>query len=60
MGVNEKTVRNIFREHVEVLDKARQITAPEWLGVDELHLRCPFPSMIVVFWAGGKKKPREP
>lgn len=28
VGVNEKTVRNIFREHVETLDEGRRITAP--------------------------------
>ncbi len=44
VGVNEKTVRNIFTEHVEQLDSERTISAPEWLGIDELfmlkHYRC--------------------
>lgn len=53
VGVNEKTVRNIFREHVEVLDEGRQITAPEWLGVDELHLLGDFRAMLT---APGEKK----
>jgi transposase len=38
VGVNEKTVRNLFREHVEKLDSGRTLTAPEWLGIDEIHL----------------------
>jgi transposase len=52
VGVNEKTVRNVFREHVETLDEEHQITAPEWLGVDEQKLigdfRC-------IFTAPGEK-----
>lgn len=44
VGVNEKTVRNIFTEYVEQLDADRTISAPEWLGIDELfmlkHYRC--------------------
>ena len=53
VGVNEKTVRNIFREHVEALDSTRTITAPEWLGVDELHLLGDFRAMLT---APGEKK----
>lgn len=53
VGVNEKTVRNIFRGHVEALDKDRQIDAPEWLGVDELHLLGDFRGILT---APGEKK----
>lgn len=46
VGVNEKTVRNIFREYVAVLEEDREVTAPAWLGIDELYLirqpRCIF------------------
>jgi transposase len=46
VGVNEKTVRNVFREHVAALEAEREVTAPTWLGIDELHLlhrpRCIF------------------
>jgi transposase len=38
VGVNEKTVRNLFHEHVEKLDSERVLTAPEWIGIDEIHL----------------------
>ena len=38
VGVNEKTVRNLFHEHVEKLDSERTLTAPEWIGIDEIHL----------------------
>ena len=46
VGVNEKTIRNIFREYVAELEVNREITAPAWLGIDELFLirkpRCIF------------------
>lgn len=38
VGVNEKTVRNIFREYVALLEEDREISAPAWLGIDELFL----------------------
>lgn len=38
VGVDEKTIRNIFREYVARLEKERVTFAPEWLGVDELKL----------------------
>jgi transposase len=53
VGVNEKTVRNIFHEHIEALDAERTITAPEWLGVDELYLLGDFRAMLT---APGEKK----
>jgi transposase len=46
VGVNEKTVRNVFREYVALLEEDREIEAPAWLGIDELFLirkpRCIF------------------
>jgi len=46
VGVNEKTIRNIFREYVGQLEASREIEAPTWLGIDELFLirkpRCIF------------------
>ena len=46
VGVNEKTVRNVFREYVALLEEDREIETPTWLGIDELFLirkpRCIF------------------
>jgi transposase len=46
VGVNEKTVRNIFNEFVGELDAKYWPLAPDWLGIDELFLvgkpRCIF------------------
>lgn len=37
-GLHEKTVRNIFEDYVEALDKQFKIETPRWLGIDEVHL----------------------
>lgn len=37
-GVDEKTIRNVFKEYSEELDKDWKILAPEVLGIDECHL----------------------
>ncbi len=39
VGVDEKTVRNIFRFHVRHLESTVRIETPRWLGIDEIHLR---------------------
>jgi transposase len=38
IGVDEKTVRNIFRDHIAKLDAAYEPHTPAWLGIDELFL----------------------
>lgn len=38
IGVDEKTIRNIFSEYVEREEKKRVILAPYWLGIDELKI----------------------
>lgn len=38
VGVDEKTVRNIFRDYVNRLEKNLQIELPQWLGIDEIHI----------------------
>lgn len=53
VGVNEKTVRNIFHEHIETLDTERLLTAPEWLGLDELYILSGFYGVLT---APGEKQ----
>ena len=53
VGVNEKTVRNIFTEHVGQLDTTRTISAPEWLGIDELFMLKEYRCMLT---APGEKR----
>jgi len=38
VGRDEKTVRNIFFDHVRKLDSGYMPRTPEWLGIDELFL----------------------
>lgn len=38
IGVDEKTIRNVFSDYVEREEKKRILLAPFWLGIDELTL----------------------
>jgi len=38
IGVDEKTVRNIFKDYVAELEAQTDFRTPEWLGIDEIHL----------------------
>lgn len=38
VGLDEKTVRNVFSEYVERLDQESSRVFPEWLGIDEIHI----------------------
>ncbi len=38
VGVDEKTVRNLFKSYVERLDRTVVFQTPEWMGMDEVHL----------------------
>src|SRR5574343_537580 len=38
LGVDEKTIRNIFADYVTRVEKSFTFVTPEWLGIDEVHL----------------------
>lgn len=38
IGVDEKTVRNIFNDYVAELEAKTEFRTPRWLGLDEVHL----------------------
>ncbi|WP_214720682.1 ISL3 family transposase [Exiguobacterium sp. s192] len=38
IGIDEKTVRNIFRDYVTELEAETQFETPKWLGLDEIHI----------------------
>lgn len=40
-GVDEKTVRNIFRDYINELEKQVRFEIPQWLGIDEIHILRP-------------------
>lgn len=37
--MHEKTVRRLFQEYVEELESAHKFVTPEWLGIDEIHIK---------------------
>lgn len=41
IGLDEKTIRNIFRDYVNRLEKTFRFQTPQWLGIDEIHLIKP-------------------
>ena len=38
VGVDEKTVRNIFSEYIENRKSTVKIKTPKWMGIDEIHI----------------------
>lgn len=38
IGIGETAVRDIFLEYADMLEAARQLVAPQWLGIDEVAL----------------------
>jgi transposase len=41
VGVDEKTVRLIFGDYVNELEKTIRFETPKWMGIDEIHLIKP-------------------
>lgn len=41
IGLDEKTVRNVFRDHIAELEKRYKFETPDVLGIDEIHLIKP-------------------
>ena len=40
-GLDEKTIRNIFRDYVNELEQHIRFETPRWMGIDEIHLIRP-------------------
>ena len=41
IGLDEKTIRNIFRDYINRLDKTVRFETPKLLGIDEIHIIRP-------------------
>lgn len=41
VGVDEGTIRNIFRDYVNELEAQFEVETPMWLGIDEIHIVKP-------------------
>lgn len=40
-GLDEKTIRNIFRDYINDLEAEFRFETPKWMGIDEIHLIRP-------------------
>lgn len=38
VGMDEKTIRNIFRDYINRLEGTLRFETPNWLGIDEIHI----------------------
>lgn len=38
VGMDEKTIRNIFRDYINRLEENVRFETPKWLGIDEIHI----------------------
>lgn len=41
VGIDEKSVRSIFRDYINDLEKTVRFETPQWMGIDEIHLIKP-------------------
>ena len=41
VGINESTVRSVFRDYVNELEQHILFETPKWMGIDEIHLIRP-------------------
>ncbi|MFB5192253.1 ISL3 family transposase [Alicyclobacillus fastidiosus] len=41
VGLDEKTIRNIFRDYINRLEETLRFETPSWLGIDEIHIIKP-------------------
>ncbi|UVI31561.1 transposase family protein [Paenibacillus spongiae] len=41
VGLNEKTIRNIFYDYINRLEETIRFETPNWLGIDEIHIIKP-------------------
>lgn len=39
VGFDETTIRKIFRNYSQELERSNQFMTPKWLGIDEIHIR---------------------
>lgn len=41
VGINEGTVRSVFRDYINELESTIRFDTPKWMGIDEIHLIKP-------------------
>lgn len=38
IGINEMTVKNVFNDYINELEKTVRFETPQWMGIDEIHI----------------------
>lgn len=38
IGVNEMTVKNVFNDYINELERTVRFETPQWMGIDEIHI----------------------
>lgn len=38
IGVTENTVKNVFRDYINELERTVRFETPQWMGIDEIHI----------------------
>ncbi|MCA1296563.1 ISL3 family transposase [Paenibacillus sp. alder61] len=41
VGLNERTIRNIFRDYINYLEETFRFVTPNWLGIEKIHIIKP-------------------
>ena len=41
VGIDEKSVRSVFRDYINELEQTVRFETPKWMGIDEIHLIRP-------------------
>jgi transposase len=41
VGITEKTVRNVFNDYINAIERKVRFETPQWMGIDEIHLIKP-------------------
>jgi transposase len=41
VGIDEKSVRSVFRDYINELERTVSFDTPKWMGIDEIHLIKP-------------------
>lgn len=41
VGINEGTVRSVFRDYINEIERTVRFDTPKWMGIDEIHLIKP-------------------
>lgn len=41
IGIDEKTVKNVFRDYINELEKTFRFETPKWMGIDEINIIRP-------------------